>query len=82
MLTETILRKVFQICKDIEAYISYTRENQETENVLVNLPSEQNFSVWTLDSNLKLGFNVAEIDAAIRRCSYERFYILLIIETT
>lgn len=76
---ETILRKVRQICKDIEVYISYSRADQKVANLLVDLLSEKDFSVWTPDSMLKPGMNwTKEISDAIQRCSYEGFVILLI----
>ncbi len=76
---ETILKKVRQICKDIEVYISYSHADQKVANLLADLLSEKDFSVWTPDSVLKPGMNWAEkIGGAIQRCSYEGFVILLI----
>lgn len=80
---ETILRKVRQICKDIEVYISYSHADKNAANLLVDLLSEQDFSVWTPDSMLKPEMNWAEeIGGAIQRCSYEGFVILLISENS
>lgn len=78
---ETILRKVRQICKDIEVYISYSRADQKSANLLADLLSEKDFSVWTPDSMLKPGRNyVEEINDAFQRCAYKGFFIVLISE--
>lgn len=80
---ETILRKVRQICKDIEVYISYSCADMKAANLLADLFSEKDFSVWTPDSMLNPGMNWAdEIGGAIQRCSYEGFIILLISENS
>lgn len=76
---ETILGKVRQICKDIEVYISYSYADQKVANMLADLLSGKDYSVWTPDSRLKPGMNWAEeIGGAIQRCSYEGFVTLLI----
>lgn len=76
---ESILKDVQEICREIEVYITYTRADQQIASILANLLEESDYAVWTPETKLRTGDNWADqIGAAIARCSYEGFYVILI----
>ncbi len=78
---DSILKKVKQICENIEVYVSYSHRDKNLVKPLIEELINRDYAVWTPDLNLTVGEEwVSQITNAITRCAYKGFYLIVITE--